>query len=276
MYRKNTASQYIGFTAISASTGATMTGTTGFAAYRVLDGGAQASATGTVTDKGNGQYSFALSQADTNGNNCSIMFTMTGMVAVEKTFITTACDPTTATNFGITALPATACTTNASLITSGTGTAQLSVSSGLVTLAGVTHTGAVVPTVTNLTNAPTAGDFTATMKTSIGTAVAASAVASVTGNVGGNVAGSVGSVVGAVGSVTANVGINLAQTLSAARDVSAVADTSLTLNDGLHAAIVCSAGRETISGTTYTVKTPTGTTFRIFTLDSGTAPTSRT
>lgn len=51
-------------------------------------------------------------------------------------------------------------------------------------------------TVANLTNAPTAGDFTATMKTSIGTAVAASAVASVTGNVGGNVTGSVGSVVG--------------------------------------------------------------------------------
>lgn len=39
--------------------------------------------------------------------------------------------------------------------------------------------------VTNLTNAPTAGDFTATMKTSLGTAVAASAVASVTGSVGG-------------------------------------------------------------------------------------------
>lgn len=48
-------------------------------------------------------------------------------------------------------------------------------------------------TATSLTNAPTAGDFTATMKTSIGTAVAASAVASVTGNVGGNVVGSVGS-----------------------------------------------------------------------------------
>jgi hypothetical protein len=60
----------------------------------------------------------------------------------------------------------------------------------------------LVATATNLTNAPTAGDFTATMKTSIGTAVAASAVASVTGNVGGNVTGSVGSVVGAVGSVT--------------------------------------------------------------------------
>lgn len=62
-------------------------------------------------------------------------------------------------------------------------------------------TAGTIATVTNLTNAPTAGDFTATMKTSIGTAVAASAVASVTGNVGGNVTGSVGSI--ASGGITA-------------------------------------------------------------------------
>lgn len=53
--------------------------------------------------------------------------------------------------------------------------------------------------VTNLTNAPTSGDFTAAMKTSLNAATPASivgAVGSVTGNVGGNVTGSVGSVVG--------------------------------------------------------------------------------
>lgn len=44
-------------------------------------------------------------------------------------------------------------------------------------------TAGTITTVTNLTNAPTNGDFTATMKTSIGTAVAASAVASVTAGV---------------------------------------------------------------------------------------------
>ena len=77
---------------------------------------------------------------------------------------------------GLTALPNTAVTTNGSLITAGTGTAQLSVASGLVTLDGVTHTGAVIPTVTT-----------------------------VSGNVNGNVAGSVGSVTGAVGSVTGAV-----------------------------------------------------------------------
>lgn len=75
------------------------------------------------------------------------------------------------------------------------------------TLASTTNiTAGTITTATNLTNAATAGDFTATMKTSIGTSVAASAVASVTGNVGGNVTGSVGSVVGAVGSVTGAVG----------------------------------------------------------------------
>lgn len=75
------------------------------------------------------------------------------------------------------------------------------------TIASTTNiTAGTITTVTNLTNAPTNGDFTAVMKTSIGTAVAASAVASVTGNVGGNVVGSVGSVVGAVGSVTGAVG----------------------------------------------------------------------
>lgn len=105
-------------------------------------------------------------------------------------------------------------------IQSGTGTGQLDFTSGVVKanlaqilgtaltetagqiaaafkqffdVASPTGTMKAISTVTNLTNAPTAGDFTSTMKTSIGTAVAASAVASVTGNVGGNVTGSVGS-----------------------------------------------------------------------------------
>lgn len=82
-------------------------------------------------------------------------------------------------------------------------------------------TAGTITTVTNLTNAPTSGDLTATMKTSVGTAVAASAVASVTGNVGGNVTGSVGSVVGAVGSVTGNVGGNVVGTVAGVTPASA-------------------------------------------------------
>lgn len=109
---------------------------------------------------------------------------------------------------GLSCLPNTAVTTNASLLTSGTGTDQLSVASGRIdagkilgtaistpATAGILDvnvknmnnvagtpittikavqglaTDGVVPTVTNLTNAPTAGDLTATMKTSVVTAV---------------------------------------------------------------------------------------------------------
>ena len=78
--------------------------------------------------------------------------------------------------------------------------------------AGTNNTIPTVTTAVNLTNAPTSGDLTATMKTSVTTACTAStptaaavtgavgsvtgAVGSVTGNVGGNVVGSVGSVTG--------------------------------------------------------------------------------
>jgi hypothetical protein len=76
-----------------------------------------------------------------------------------------------------------------------TSTAQIGVNA--VQIGGVAPGSATIGTVTNLTNAPTAGDFTATMKTSLN----ASTPAAITGNVGGNVVGSVGSV---VARVTAN------------------------------------------------------------------------
>ena len=69
-------------------------------------------------------------------------------------------------------------------------------------------TGGTITTVTNLTNAPTSGDFTATMKGSLNEATPASvtgSVGSVTGNIGGNLIGSVGSVAGSVASVTGSV-----------------------------------------------------------------------
>lgn len=85
-----------------------------------------------------------------------------------------------------------------------------------------------------------------------------------------------GNLTGSVASVAAPVSIDKTQTLSAPRNVSAVADTALTLNDAMHCAIAGAAGRETVVSTTYTVMTAAGTTLRVFTLDSGSAPTSRT
>lgn len=103
------------------------------------------------------------------------------------------------------------------LLSSGTGTGQLSLSTGLVTLAGVTHTGAVIPTVTTVTNQltaaaiatgvwtdTTAGDFTTAL--SIGKSV----MNGVTLGTGLTVV----SVSGAVGSVTGLTASNLDTTIS--------------------------------------------------------------
>ena len=82
---------------------------------------------------------------------------------------------------------------------------------------------------------------------------------------------------GAVASVTAPVQISLSQTGLSPRALDAVADGSLTVGDCLVAAVCGAAGKETVSGTSYVVKTPsTGTVIRTFALDSATLPTART
>jgi hypothetical protein len=110
------------------------------------------------------------------------------------------------------------------LLSSGTGTGQISLTSGLVTLAGVTHTNAVIPTVTttttatNLTNLPsvpanwlTAAGIAANALNGKGdwgvgktgySLTATTGLGNQTANITGNLSGSVGSVTGAVGSVS--------------------------------------------------------------------------
>jgi hypothetical protein len=130
-------------------------------------------------------------------------------------------------------------------------------------------------TVGSLTNAPTAGDLTATMKASITTAATAATptAAAVTGAVG-SVAGSVGSVTGGV-TVTANndktgYSLNLTQAIP-------TTNTAQTVGDALNAARADGFGKWVLVGTTLTLYAGDGTTaVRVFTLDSGTAPTSRT
>ena len=235
MLRKNVAGQFVHIAAVNATTGAALSGAT-ISIRRCLDGTFAAGGATITEDTGLGFYKVALTQADTNGNDCAFFFTATNMVPVCINVITTACDPTAATNFGITALPAVASGSAGAVIVSGTGTAALSVSSGLVTLAGVTHTGAVIPTVTTVTNQLTAAqiatgvwqdstgsDFTSassigkSLYTSgvvpggtnglfiAGTNAATTITAGLTTTFTGNLTGSVGSVTGAVGSVTAGV-----------------------------------------------------------------------
>ncbi len=104
MYRKNTTGQYLYFGLVVASTGAALTGASP-TGVRSIDGGSQGAVTGTITDKGNGQYEIALSAADTNGNDIGFLFTASTAVPVSISIITTAANPTDSVRFGLTALP---------------------------------------------------------------------------------------------------------------------------------------------------------------------------
>ena len=158
------------------------------AAYGNPSGGAT-----NATEIGVGSYYVDLSTTDTG---------TTGPLFIKGTSATidniiTIYDVVNANNGGLAALPDTAVSTNGSLLTSGTGTAQLAVSGGVANAdmvkistdstaadnaesffdgtgyAGTNNVIPLVTTVTNLTNAATAGDLTATMKTSVTTAATA-------------------------------------------------------------------------------------------------------
>lgn len=106
MYRKNVAGQFFAVQGVDATTGGIKSGVT-WTVRRCLDG-TFAAATGTATEDGTtGWYKFAMSQADTNGNNCQFNFTGTGAVPQTVNTIMTVLDPTAVTNFGMTNLDAT-------------------------------------------------------------------------------------------------------------------------------------------------------------------------
>jgi hypothetical protein len=100
MYRKNVANQYIYFALVNTSTGLGLTGAS-VTAYLALDNGSQATATGTTSELGNGQYRFNLSQADTNADEGSYLFIATGASPVEKTVVFTAANPSDGAAFGL-------------------------------------------------------------------------------------------------------------------------------------------------------------------------------
>ncbi len=155
---------------------------------------------------GNGVYRFDLPDAAcaTGVDKVVIHGTVTGMIVIPVVIQLVAYDPFDAVRMGMTALPS-----------SGT----LAVNP---TLAAVTHTGAVIPTVTTLTNLPAitsnwltaaginAGALDGKGDWNIGktgySLTATTGLGNQTANITGNLSGSVGSVTGAVGSVTGAVG----------------------------------------------------------------------
>lgn len=124
----------------------------------------------------------------TNATQLLISIQCTGVAPVYVEYQLVAVDLMDTVRFGLTALPNTAVTTNGSLITAGTGTAQLSTTSG-VALAnttqwnGVTVTGMPMPTYTQPT-----GFLAATFPTTVAstTNITAGTITSVTNSVTAN------------------------------------------------------------------------------------------
>jgi hypothetical protein len=171
----------------------------------------------------------------------------------------------------------------------------LSVSSGLVTLAGVTHTGAVIPTVTSVTNSVTANTTqwggvavtgmpmpTYTQPTGFLAATFPTNVASTTNITSvGSVSGSVGSVTSAVtvGTINSNVitAASIATDAITAAKIATdagneIADAVLTRNvsnvettAGEHTicTLVLANLENTISGTTLTIRRTDGSTTHV-------------
>lgn len=178
---------------------------------------------GGVKERGNGYYRLDVPNgAFTTGGVVTIRGEATGKHVLCERLHLVAYNPQDAVHLGLSALPNTAVTTNGSLLTSGTGTDQLSVSAGKVLLQA-TQTGVTIPTVTTVTNQltaaqvatgvwqdATAGDFTAasSIGKSLYTSGNAPGAASGLALVGSNM-GTVSSVTGSVASVTGNVGGNV-------------------------------------------------------------------
>jgi hypothetical protein len=173
MYRKNVANQYIYFALISTSTGGALTGAS-VTAYRALDNGSQATATGTTSELGNGQYRFNLSQADTNADEGSYLFIASGASPVEKTVVFTAANPSDGAAFGLSKFAD---------IETDTQDIQTRIPSGLVDgrMAAI---------------AQVVGDKLGYKLASDGLSLVTQWAVAITGNITGNVTGSVGSISG--------------------------------------------------------------------------------
>lgn len=98
--RKNVASQIIAAQLINKTTGASVT-TGSCTVYVTVNGGTQAAGAGTVTHEGNGEWSYAPTQAETNGNHVAFTWTHTDAVAVTINVYPVSYDPTDSAGLGL-------------------------------------------------------------------------------------------------------------------------------------------------------------------------------
>jgi hypothetical protein len=91
--QKNVANQNFTFCLVSTTTGLGVPGAT-VSVTVVKDNGVQAAGTGTVTNKGTGQYSYGPVQAETNAADVGFMFSATGCIPCNLDFHTDLVDAT--------------------------------------------------------------------------------------------------------------------------------------------------------------------------------------
>jgi hypothetical protein len=232
MYRKNTASQFVCFQMLLTATGAVATGLSP-AVRRCIDG-TFAAGGGTVTEDGTtGSYKYAMAQADTNGNDISLIFTGTGAMPVCINFVTTAADPTSASSFGLTNLDATVSGRMATY-TQPTGFLAATFPATVASTTNIT-----AGTVTTATNVTTVNGLAAGVITAASIAADAITDAKVASDV------TIASVTGAVGSVTARVTANVDQINGDATSAASMAKTTRAI------------GRGTVSGSPSVTSIPT-------------------
>ena len=100
--RKNVAGQKISANLVAKADGsAVTTGTT--TVYVTVDAGTQAT-TGTATHKGNGEWSYAPSQAETDGGHVAFTFVNAAAVGVTVNAYPVSFDPTDSVRLGLTGL----------------------------------------------------------------------------------------------------------------------------------------------------------------------------
>jgi hypothetical protein len=189
--RKNVAGQVVAFQAVSTTDGSAVTTGTP-AVYYTIDGGTQGTGAGTSTHEGNGCWSYAPAQAETNGNHVVFTFALTGAVSQSVNLYPVAFDPTDSVRIGLAALPNAAAGAAGGLPTDSTGKTAFNDldATGVRSAVGL----ASANLDTQLADLPTVSEFEA--RTLVAAAYfdpAADTVANVT---------TVGSVTGSVGSIS--------------------------------------------------------------------------
>jgi len=102
--RKNVAGQHVAFQMISTTDGSDVTTGTP-TVYYTIDAGTQGTGGGAKVSEGNGQWSYAPAQAETNGNHVAFTMVLAGAVSQTSNQYPVAFDPSDAVRLGITALP---------------------------------------------------------------------------------------------------------------------------------------------------------------------------